>query len=270
MISTNIARSTLLSACLAFSSAWAGAADHPTLGYTDTPLLPGQKWHVHDGTRPQRPVVVPGGAFSHLAPPPSDATVLFNGKDLSKWRSATGAAGWKVKSGYMEVVDGAGSILTKENFGDFQLHLEFATPAVVKGDSQGRGNSGVIIFGIYEVQVLDSYNNPTYPDGQVGAMYGQYPPLVNAAKAPGKWQSYDIIFETARWNQDGNLTKKASVTVILNGVVLHNRKEFNGPVKHREILPYTPHSPKGPIELQDHHNPTRFRNIWIRPVGEYD
>ncbi len=255
---------------LALASVGAIAADHPTVGYTDTPFIPGQKWRVHDGTRPQRRVVTPGKTFSHLAPPPSDATVLFDGHDLSKWKGTKGEAGWKVEKGYMEVADGAGSIRTKEEFGDFQLHLEFATPSVVKGDSQGRGNSGVIIYGIYEVQVLDSYNNPTYPDGQVGAMYGQFPPLVNAAKAPGEWQSYDIIFESAQWDKEGKLTKKANVTVILNGVLLHNRKEFTGPVKHRDVAPYVQHAPKGPIELQDHHNPTRFRNIWIRSVGEYD
>ena len=240
------------------------------IGYSDTPFLPGQKWRVHDGSRPQRTIVTPGKTFSHMAPPPSDAVVLFNGTDLSKWKSDKGPARWKVQHGYMEVAKDAGSIRTVENFGDFQLHLEFATPAKVEGNSQGRGNSGVIIFGLYEVQVLDSVNNPTYADGQVGAMYGQYPPLVNAAKPPGIWQSYDIMFESAQWDNAGTLIKKANVTVILNGVLLHNRKEFIGTVKHREVATYAPHAPTGPIELQDHHNPTRYRNIWIRSVGQYD
>lgn len=248
-----------------------GAEAPGKVGYTDTPYLPGQKWRVHDADRPQRVVVTPGKTFSHLAPPPSDAVVLFDGKNLSKWKSAKGGpATWNIKGGYMEVAKDAGSIQTVDDFGDFQLHLEFATPAKVDGNSQGRGNSGVIIYGRYEIQVLDSYNNPTYPDGQVGAMYGQYPPYVNAAKPPGTWQSYDIIFESARWDKDGALVKKACVTVILNGVVLHHRKEFIGAVQHRGVGTYTQHPPKGPIELQDHHNPTRFRNIWIRSLGEYD
>lgn len=263
--------SVMAPACLALALQSNGAATPPgKVGYTDTPYIPGQKWRVHDADRPQRPVVTAGKTFSHLAPPPSDALVLFNGKDLSRWKSAKGPAKWKVSGGHMEVAKDAGSIMTVDEFGDFQLHLEFATPKKVEGSSQGRGNSGVIIYGKYEVQVLDSYQNPTYPDGQVGAMYGQFPPLVSAPKAPGEWQSYDIVFETARWDAQGNLTKKASVTVFLNGVLLHNRKEFNGPVLHRGVAAYAPHPPKGYIELQDHHNPTRFRNIWIRSIGEYD
>ena len=240
------------------------------LGYTNTPLVPGQKWHVHDPDRPRPRVVTPGETFSHLAPPPSDATVLFDGKDLSKWKSDKGQAGWKVENGYMEVAKGAGSIRTKDEFSDFQLHLEFATPAEIKSNSQGRGNSGVLIFGKYEVQVLDTYTNLTYPDGQCGALYGQFPPLVNACKAPGVWQSYDIIFEAPRWDANQKLTKPASVTVLQNGVVLHHRKEYLGDSRHREATSYVPHPSQGFIELQDHGNPMRFRNIWIRKLGEYD
>ncbi len=249
-------------------------ADHhekkPKLGYTDTPLLPGQKWRVHDGTRPQPPVVKPGAVFSHMAPPPGDALVLFDGRDLANFEE-TGKqpAGWKVENGYMEVVPGAGSIQTKEHFTDFQLHLEFATPLKVKGHSQGRGNSGVIIFGDYEIQILDSFDNPTYPDGQAGAMYGQQPPRVNASKPPGAWQSYDIIFENARW-EGQTLLKKANVTVIHNGVVLHHKQNFNGPSLHRRIGRYTAPKTHGPIHLQDHGNPMRFRNIWIRELSDYD
>lgn len=267
MLINKFSAALVLSTGLTLAASLLSAAE---VGYSDTPFLPGQKWRVHDGSRPQRTVVTPGKTFSHLAPAPSDAVVLFDGKDLSKWKSAKGAAGWKVENGYMEIAKDGGSIETVDNFGDFQLHLEFATPAKVEGNSQGRGNSGVIIFGLYEIQVLDSYNNPTYPDGQVGAMYGQYPPLVNAAKPPGEWQSYDIVFEAAQWDKDGKQTKKSNVTVILNGVVLHNRKEFIGTVKHREVATYAPHAPKGPIQLQDHHNPTRYRNIWIRSLGQYD
>lgn len=253
------------------ASALVSAAEKKNVGYSDTPVLPNQKWRVHDGTRPFPKIVTPGATFSHLAPPPSDATVLFGGKDLSKWTSKNGEAGWKVENDFMEVVGGSGSIRTRDEFGDFQLHLEFATPSVVKGDSQGRGNSGVIIYGKYEVQILDSYDNPTYPDGQVGAIYGQFPPLANAAKPPGEWQTYDIIFEAPHWDKDNKLTKPANVTVIHNGVVLHHRKEFIGKVQHRQVANYDEvHPPKGPIELQDHGNPMRFRNIWIRSLGEYD
>ena len=249
-------------------------ADHhekkPKLGYTDTPLIPGQKWRVHDGTRPQPRVVAPGDSFSHLAPPPSDALILFDGRDLANFEKANRQpAGWKVENGYMEVLPGSGTIQTKEHFSDFQLHLEFATPHKVQGHSQGRGNSGVIIFGDFEIQILDSFDNPTYPDGQAGAMYGQQPPRVNASKPPGKWQSYDIIFENARWT-NGKLTKKANVTVIHNGVVIHHKQEFNGPSLHRRVGRYTKPKTHGPIHLQDHGNPMRFRNIWIRKLGDYD
>ncbi|MEK9863478.1 MAG: DUF1080 domain-containing protein, partial [Verrucomicrobiota bacterium] len=196
----------------------AHGADAP-IGYTDTPMIPGQKWRVHDKDRPRPSVVTPGTTFSHSAPAPSDAIVLFDGKDLSMWRNGNKPANWKVENGYMEVAPGSGSIQTRDDFGDFQLHLEFATPHVVEGNSQGRGNSGVIIYGKYEVQVLDSFNNPTYADGQAGAMYGHLPPLANASKVPGAWQSYDIIFEAPRW-EDGKIAKKACVTVIHNGVLL--------------------------------------------------
>jgi len=241
------------------------------LGYKDTPMLPGQPWHVHDPDRPRPRVVTPGATFSHGAPPPSDAVVLFDGTDLSKWKCDKGEAGWKVENGYVEAVKGSGNIRTKEDFGDFQLHLEFATPEKVVGNSQGRGNSGVLIFGNFEVQVLDSYDNLTYPDGQCGAMYGQYPPLVSAVKKPGEWQSYDIIFEAPQWDKDGKLTKRANVTVLLNGVLLHHKKEYIGKSVHKEIGTYEKiHESRGPIMLQDHGNPMHFRNIWIRNLGEYD
>jgi hypothetical protein len=198
--------------------------------------------------------------------------VLFDGKDLSKWKNNKGAAAaWKVENGYMEVAAKAGDITTKDEFGDFQLHLEFATPAKVEGNSQGRGNSGIFLHGIYEMQVLDCYENPTYPDGQAGAMYGQYPPLVNPIKKPGEWQTYDIIFEGPQWDKDGKLIKKACVTSILNGVVVQHKKEYMGPTKHKETTSYDGvKTSRGPISLQDHGNPMRFRNIWIRPLGEYD
>jgi len=171
----------------------------------------------------------------------------------------------------MEVAPKTGSIRTRDKFADFQLHLEFATPAKVEGNSQGRGNSGVLFNGIYEVQVLDSSDNPTYPDGQCGALYGQSPPLVNASKKPGEWQSYDIIFESPRWDAAGKLTKKANVTVIHNGVLLHHKKEYQGNTPHHANGNYNnPHAPEVFIELQDHNNPMRFRNVWLRSIGEYD
>jgi hypothetical protein len=249
------------------------ATNNPALKkdeHTNTPLLPGQPWRVHDMTRPVPRVVTPGATFSHGAPPPSDAVVLFEGTDLSKWRSDKGPAGWKVENGYMEVVKKAGNISSRDEFSDFQLHLEFAMPEKIEGESQGRGNSGVFAFGKYELQLLDSYDNPTYPDGQCGALYGQTPPLVNAVRKPGKWQSYDIVFEAPRWDDAGKLVKRASVTVLLNGVLLHNKKEYIGETKHGEVGSYGQPQSRGPIVLQDHGNPLRFRNIWIRNLGEYD
>lgn len=260
----------LTGAALALSPMTAPAAE--PIGYTDTPMIPGTPWHVHDPNRPRPRVVQPAETFSHNAPAPSDAVVLFDGKDLSKWQNGNGGeAGWKVEHGYMEVVKGKGNIRTKDEFSDFQLHIEFATPEKVMSNSQGRGNSGVFLLGIYEVQVLDTYDNLTYPDGQCGAMYAQYPPLVNACKKPGEWQSYDMIFEAPRWDADGKLIKKACVTVIQNGVVLHHRKEFMGTSGHKEVANYDrTKASRGPIGLQDHGNPMRFRNIWIRNLGEYD
>lgn len=241
-----------------------------SLGYKDTPMQPNGKWHVHDPDRPMPRVVTPGATFSHGASPPADAIVLFDGTDLSQWVGNRGPARWKVEDGYMEVVKDAGGIRTRDSFGDLQLHLEFATPAEVKGDSQDRGNSGVFMMGRYEIQILDTYNNKTYADGHLGAIYGQSPPLANASKPPGEWQSYDIIWEAPRFDPEGNLLKPAFVTVILNGVVLHHRKELTGHTPHRENGRYRPHPPTGPISLQDHGNPMRFRNIWVRPLGEYD
>jgi hypothetical protein len=261
----------LISSLIAGGAAVSGlAAEAQKLGYKDTPLIPGTEWHVHDGDRPQPRIVTPGKTFSHLAPPPSDAVVLFDGKDFSKWKGEKGEVGWKIENGYMETTR-TGRIRTADEFGDFQLHLEFATPAKVEGSGQGRGNNGVNIYGRYEIQILDSYDNKTYPDGQAGAIYGQCPPLVNASQPPGEWQTYDIIWEGPQWDADGKLTKKANVTVLHNGVVIHHKKELIGNTGHRMVGNYDrPQPPKGYIELYEHGNPVRFRNIWIRPLGEYD
>lgn len=263
-------RKVVSSLTILSAAATAFAADQQKIGYQDTPLIPGTKWHVHDGERPQPRVVTPGKSFSHEATVPSDAVVLFNGEDFSKWKGEKGEVQWKVENGYMETTK-TGRIHTIDEFGDFQLHLEFATPSKVDGSGQGRGNNGVNIYGRYEIQILDSYNNPTYPDGQASALYGQFPPLVNASKPPGEWQTYDIIWEAPRWDAEGKLIKKANATVIHNGVVVHHKQELIGNTGHRAVGNYNrPHPPKGFLELYEHGNPVRFRNIWIRALGEYD
>jgi len=241
----------------------------PQTGYTDTPYIPYGKWRVHDDARPRPAVVNPGINGS----PPSDAVVLFDGTDLSHWEHIRGEekipATWKMGDGYFETVPKSGPLVSKEKFGDCQIHLEWATPSNVVGDSQGRGNSGVFLMGVYEIQVLDSWNNLTYADGQAGAMYGQYPPLVNASRKPGEWQTYDIIFEAPEF-KDGKMKVPAYVTVIHNGVVLHHRQAFHGQTFHKRVGVYTEHPAEGPLALQDHGNPIRYRNIWVRPLGDYD
>ena len=238
-----------------------------SVGYSDTPIIPGGNWHVHDADRPQPRVVTPAG---DAAGPPSDAVVLFDGSDLAQWTGKDGGtASWKVEKDYMEV-NGTGDISTRAHFGDCQLHLEWATPEEVAGDSQGRGNSGVFLLGLYEIQVLDSFNNRTYADGSASSIYGQYPPLVNASQGPGQWQSYDIVFEAPSWDGD-RLVKAAHLTVLHNGIVAHHRQEAVGPTGHKNLANYdTPHPVSGPVQLQDHGNPVRFRNIWIRRLTAYD
>ena len=231
------------------------------LGYDDTPFLPGSGWRVHDAGRPQPTIVTPGADGG----PPSDAVVLFDGTDLAAWVGQDGeAAQWTVRHGYAEVVPGTGDISTREHFGDCQLHVEWAAPAEVSGSSQGRGNSGVFLCDRYEIQVLDGYDNPTYADGITAAIYGQYPPLVNAARPPGEWQSYDVVFVGPRW--DGrSLVRPAVLTVFHNGVLVHHAQAAMGPTLHREVADYSePHPPEGPLRLQDHGDRVRYRNMWIR------
>ncbi len=248
-------------------------ADDPkryATGYTDTPFLPGDRWRVHDEARPRPRIVKPGTASTAGEPgePPSDAVVLFDGSDLLQWvqrlpGGKTADPAWRVENGYMEIVPGTGSHRTREAFGDIQLHIEFATPAAARGSSQARGNSGVLVMGLYEVQILDSYENISYADGQAGAIYGQFPPQVNASRPPGAWQSYDIVFEAPRF--EGNqLTKPAYMTVFHNGVMLHHRQELMGPMRHRQLTGYQTHEAELPLLLQAHGNPVRFRNIWVR------
>ncbi len=228
------------------------------------------KWEIHDRNRPVPAVIDPGTASTPDVPgrPPSDADVLFDGKDLSKWASEDGsAAKWKVENGYFEVVPKTGYIHTREAFGDCQLHVEFAEPSPAKGEDQDRGNSGVFLHGLYEVQVLDSYQSKTYADGQAAAVYGQYPPLVNASRPPGQWQTYDIIFHGPRFDASGKLTRPARETVFHNGVLVQDNVELTGPTAHHARPPYKPGPDKLPLALQDHNHPVRYRNIWIRELN---
>jgi hypothetical protein len=209
------------------------------------------------------PTIVTPGTTN--ADPPSDAIVLFNGKDLSQWRGADGsAAKWNVRDGYVEVAAGAGEIATTQHFGDVQLHIEWATPAVLKGEGQERGNSGVFLMGRYEVQVLDSYENKTYYHGQAGSIYKQYAPLVNASRKPGEWQAYDILFRAPRFDDQGKVTERARVTVLHNGVLIQNNVEIYGITYNDRPAIYIAHAPQESLRLQDHGNPVRYRNIWIR------
>jgi hypothetical protein len=238
------------------------ANQQPKLGYDNTPMQPDGKWRVHDGARPQ-PIIVTPGPSAGMSAPPSDAIVLL-GPDgsLKAWRGTDGKpVAWSTTGGVVQT--GRGSIETIESFGDVQLHVEFATPSEVKGDGQGRGNSGVYLAGRFEIQVLDSFNNPTYPDGQAASMYGQFPPLVNASRPPGEWQAYDITFTAPRFSGT-KLEAPAVVTVLHNGVMVQNARAFWGPTAHQKIDPYVPESATGPIRLQDHSNPVRYRNIWLR------
>lgn len=193
--------------------------------------------------------------------PPADAIVLFDGKDLSAWE---GGEKWLVEEGGATVQ--GGGISTKQAFGDCQLHVEWASPVEVKGAGQGRGNSGVYLQGRYEVQVLDSHQNETYFDGQCGSIYKQHPPLVNVCRKPGEWQTYDIIFTSPKFDEEGKLTRPAALTVLHNGVLIQNHFQLEGSTAWDRPPQYEAHPTKLPIHIQDHGNPVRFRNIWIREL----
>jgi len=233
---------------------------------------PDPNWLEHDRARPQPPVVSPAtpSAQQQAGKAPSDAVVLFDGKDLSQWVSMDGTpTKWITRESYMECVKGSGYVRTLQNFGDCQLHVEWATPTPAEGEGQGRGNSGVF-FGLdrYEVQVLDSYGNKTYADGSAGAVYGQYPPLANVSLPPGQWQVYDIVYAAPRFDAEGKLLAPAYLTVFHNGVLIQNHVALTGPTSWLERAPYQAHPEKQPLSLQDHGNPVRFRNIWVRELGK--
>ncbi|HMA42720.1 MAG TPA: DUF1080 domain-containing protein [Gemmatimonadales bacterium] len=226
------------------------------------------RWPQHSMDRPQPPVVTPAPAGEPGAAP-SDAVVLFDGKDLSRWAGDSGqAAPWKVENGYVEIAPGSGNIHTRQGFGDCQLHVEWMAPAPPHGEGQERGNSGVYLMSRYEVQVLDSYDNTTYPDGQAAAVYGQFPPLVNASRPPGQWQTYDIVFHRPRFDAQGKLLSPARLTVVHNGILVQDDVVLSGPTAHQRRPPYAAHPDSLPLLLQDHGNPVRYRNIWIRPLSE--
>ena len=225
------------------------------------------QWPQHSMDRPQ-PRVVDPGPYRPSGPPPSDAIVLFDGTSLGDWTQADSThkpASWKLVDGAMEVAH-TGSIATKQAFGDAQLHVEFREPTPPTGESQERGNSGVFLMGKYEVQVLDSYHNRTYADGAAAAIYGQYPPLVNASRPPGEWQTYDIIFHRPRFDASGAVTAPARMTVIHNGVLVQDNVVLSGPTVNKRRPPYEKHPDALPLMLQDHGDPVRFRNIWIRKL----
>jgi hypothetical protein len=237
-------------------------------GFTDTPMLPGGEWHVHDANRPTPEKVTPGEA---PGAPPSDAVILFDGTSLDAWQPESTA--WPVADGAFTVparAEGsdASALVSRESFGDVQLHLEFRSPNPPTKTSQDRGNSGIWFMRRYEIQILDGYENPTYADGTVGAIYGWKPPLVNASRKPGEWQTYDIVFERPRFGPGGELVRPAYITALLNGVLVQNRQPWLGTTIWRQVGKYEAHEDALPIELQDHDSAVSFRNIWVRRLPE--
>jgi archaellum component FlaF (FlaF/FlaG flagellin family) len=233
--------------------------------FAQTPEPMKMKPEMTEIWEPEVRVVTPGETTAN---PPSDAIVLFDGTNLNEWTNSKGEAPeWIVADGCVTVKKGTGTMKTKRQFEDYQLHIEWRTPAEVVGESQGRGNSGIFIQGIYEVQVLDNYNNRTYRNGQAGSIYKQHPPLVNACKAPGVWQTYDIIYTAPRFNDDGTYFTPPTITVLHNGVLVQNNVKMRGPTEYIGMPEYSvkKHGP-GSIELQDHGNPVSYRNIWIREL----
>lgn len=229
-------------------------------GYQDTPQIPGTPFRVHQQDRPQPPYVIPDSHRENPGrPAPTDATVLFDGTSLEQFQQSA----WQLKEGVL--VAGQGSLLTQAAFGNCQLHIEWRAPAPPQGKPSNMGNSGVFFMGLYELQIYDSFSSKIYADGSAAAIYGQTPPLVNACLRPGQWQSYDVIF-TAPVFEGSKLIAEGRITVLHNGVLVHDHTKILGPTGHRVALPYKPHAPHLPLMLQGHGNPVEFRNIWIRKL----
>jgi hypothetical protein len=237
------------------------ADDRP--GYEDTPRLPNSTWRVHDRNRPQPAQVVPGsaGLDSNAATPPNDAIVLFDGRNLSQWEGGDEKG---VENGVINIFK-TGELRTKRRFGDCQLHVEWATPAKADGDRMNWGNSGVLFFGRYELQIIESHDSHIYADGNAGAIYGQSPPLVNPARKPGQWQSFDVLFRAPRF-QGERLVRPAYFTVLFNGVLVQDHWAVLGTTFHRLAPIYDSHESEGPIALQKHGSAVLFRNVWVRPL----
>jgi hypothetical protein len=256
---------TLLAACalgpLAAEAEESKGDDRP--GYVDTPKLPNSPWRVHDRDRPQPAKVTPGtaGLKSETSTAPADAIVLFDGKDLSQW---AGGDEKGIENGVINILK-TGELRSKRNFGDCQLHIEWATPAKADGNNMNWGNSGVLFLGRYELQIIESHDSHIYADGNAGAIYGQYPPLVNPARKPGQWQSFDAIFLPPRFSGD-KLVRPAYFTVFYNGVLVQYHQASLGPVVHRGLAKYDSRETEGPITLQRHGSAVLFRNVWVRPL----
>ncbi|MBN2136781.1 MAG: DUF1080 domain-containing protein [Sedimentisphaerales bacterium] len=232
------------------------------VGYKDTPVLPWCGYHVHDPDRPAPGQITPGKACTEdkAGTAPSDAVVLFDGGGLSQWENSD----WKIENG--ELIAVSGNLATKGSFGDCQVHIEWRTPSPPQGSVWDQGNNGVLLMGLFEIQIYDSYTTKLYPDGQAGSIYGQTPPMVNACRAPGEWQSYDIVF-VAPVSEGGKVVKPARVTVLHNGILVHHNEEIRGPTGHRIMPRYDKAiADKLPLVLSSHNNPVRFRNIWIREL----
>ncbi|RZM36804.1 MAG: DUF1080 domain-containing protein [Sphingomonas sp.] len=263
---TNYVMAGVVAAMALTTTGSVAAQDKP--GFKDTPMLPGGQWRVHDADRPAPVAVAPAAA---PCGPPADAIVLFDGRSLDAWKPDRIA--WPIENGALIIPSraksgGENNLVSKQSFGDVQMHLEFRSPNPPTKSSQDRGNSGIWFMQRYELQILDGYRNPTYADGTVGGVYGWKPPLVNPARKPGEWQTYDIVFERPRFAADGSLVRPAYVTALLNGVLVQNHQAMLGTTNWRHVARYTAHPDAAPIQLQDHDSPVAFRNIWIRPLTD--
>jgi Domain of Unknown Function (DUF1080) len=248
---------------------WRGLAVFVLVGLcSSSAFSQNDKWLPNGTERPAPGVVSPS---AHVGGAPSDAIILFDGKNLDAWVGRDGKAPqWQIKDGTMEIAPGTGNINTKQGFGDCQLHVEWMEPSPATGSDQSRGNSGIMLMSMYELQVLDMWQNPTYADGGAGAIYGQYPPLVTASRKPGEWQTYDIMFRRARFDSSGHLTSPARFTVIQNGILVQDNTQPTGPTAFHDRPPYIPGPEKLPLMLQDHGSAVRYRNMWIRELPDKD